>query len=119
MTITREILNLIRVYAKEKCEALRIKLIILNGYQDHIHILLSIPPKYSLSQIIKEIKGYTSFMISGVDFPEGRNANPPLKWQRGYVVFTVDKNSFEGIFEYIKNQERNHAFKEKMEKTSL
>jgi putative transposase len=106
-TITNEKLSLIRIYAKEKCESLRIKLVILNGYQDHIHILLSIPPRYSLSQIIKEIKGYTSYKIS------------ELKWQRGYGAFTVDKNSFSEVFEYIKNQERNHAFKEKMEKTSL
>jgi len=40
--------------------------------------------------------------ISGVDL------NPLLKWQRGYGVFTIDKNSFKGIFEYIKNQESHH-----------
>jgi len=97
MTITKEVLNLIRIFAKEKCESLRINLVILNGYQDHIHILLSIPSKYSLSHIVKEIKGYTSFKIPGI------------KWQRGYGAFTVDKKTFSEIFEYIKNQERHHS----------
>jgi putative transposase len=99
--ISYEILNQIRLHAKDKSRSLGFIIHILNGYQDHIHILLSIPPKYSLSQIVKEIKGYTSYKISN------------LKWQRGYGVFSVDKSSFEGIFEYIKNQEKHHKIESK------
>ena len=69
---------------------------ILNGYLDHIHILISIPPKYSLSEIFKIIKGYSSFKIK------------ELRWQNGFAAFTVDKNSFSTIFDYIKNQEDHH-----------
>jgi putative transposase len=94
--INYEMLDQIRLHTKDKSISLGFIIHILNGYQDHIHILLSIPPKYSLYHIVKEIKGYTSYKI------------PELKWQRGYGVFTVDKNSFSGIFEYIKNQEIHH-----------
>jgi putative transposase len=103
-TITNEKLSLIRIYAKEKCESLRIKLVILNGYQDHIHILLSIPPRYSLSQIIKEIKGYTSYKIS------------ELKWQRGYGAFTVDKNSFSEVLNILRIKKGITLLKKKWKK---
>ena len=70
---------------------------------DHVHMLLSIPPKYSVSQIMGYLKGKSSLMIFD------RHANLKYKygnrhfWCRGYYVDTVGK--YEGaIREYIKNQ---------------
>ena len=70
---------------------------------DHIHMLLSIPPKYSVSQIMGYLKGKSSLMIFD------RHANLKYKygnrhfWARGYYVDTVGRNKKQ-IQEYIKNQ---------------
>ena len=70
---------------------------------DHIHMLLSIPPKYSVSQIMGYLKGKSSLMIFD------RHANLKYKygdrhfWARGYFVDTVGRNK-EKIREYIRKQ---------------
>jgi len=70
---------------------------------DHIHMLLSIPPKYSVAQIMGYLKGKSSLMIFD------RHANLKYKygnrhfWCRGYFVDTVGRNK-EKIREYIRHQ---------------
>ena len=70
---------------------------------DHIHMLISIPPKYSVSQIIGYLKGKSSLMIFD------RHANLKYKygdrhfWARGYYVDTVGRNKKQ-IQEYIQRQ---------------
>ena len=70
---------------------------------DHIHMLISIPPKYSLAQIMGYLKGKSSLMIFD------RHANLKYKygnrhfWARGYYVDTVGRNKKQ-IQEYIKKQ---------------
>ena len=73
---------------------------------DHIHMLVSIPPKYSVSQIVGYLKGKSSLMIFD------KFANLKYKygnrhfWCRGYFVTTVGKNQ-KKIEEYIRTQLQN------------
>jgi putative transposase len=70
---------------------------------DHVHMLIRIPPKYSVSEIMGYLKGKSSLMIFD------RHANLKYKygnrhfWCRGYYVDTVGKNA-KKIEEYIRNQ---------------
>ena len=70
---------------------------------DHIHMLIEIPPKYSVAQIMGFLKGKSSLMIFD------RYANLKYKygnrhfWARGYYVDTVGRNKKQ-IAEYIRNQ---------------
>ena len=82
----------LRLILKEKALSLGFTLHITNGRSDHVHLLVSVPPKWSVSGIVKNMKGYSSFKI------------PVLYWQRGFGVFTVDRNSFYRVFNYIINQ---------------
>ncbi len=71
--------------------------------KDHIHMLVTIPPKYSISQIMGYLKGKSSLMIFE------KYANMKYKygnrhfWCRGYYVDTVGRNK-KAIAEYIRNQ---------------
>ena len=72
---------------------------------DHVHMLLSIPPKYSVSQVVGFMKGKSAIHIA--QHVEGRQRNfyGQSFWARGYFVSTVGRD--EGtIREYIKNQEK-------------
>ncbi len=80
-----------------------IEIIEAKACPDHIHMLISIPPKYSVSQIMGYLKGKSSLMIFD------RHANLKYKygnrhfWARGYYVDTVRRNKKQ-IAEYIRNQ---------------
>ncbi len=71
--------------------------------QDHIHMLVSIPPKYSVSEVMGYLKGKSSLMIfechAGLKYKYGNRHF----WCRGYFVDTVGKNA-KKIEEYIRNQ---------------
>jgi len=85
------------------CEYKGIEIIAAEACPDHIHMLVSIPPKYSVSQIVGYLKGKSALMIFD------RHANLKYKygnrqfWSRGYYVDTVGRNK-KAIEEYIKNQ---------------
>ena len=72
---------------------------------DHVHMLLSIPPKYSVSQIMGYIKGKSAIYIARTYGGKKRNFVGESFWARGYFVSTVGRDE-EKIREYIRNQEK-------------
>ena len=85
------------------CQQKGVEIIEAQACPDHIHMLISIPPKYSVSQIMGYLKGKSSLMIFD------RHANLKYKygnrhfWARGYFVDTVGRNK-KAIRAYIQNQ---------------
>jgi putative transposase len=73
--------------------------------QDHVHMLISIPPKYSVSEIIGYIKGKSAIAVARQFGGRKRNFNGEKFWARGYAVSTVGFNK-EQIRTYVKNQEQ-------------
>ena len=88
---------------RKLCEYKGVEIIEAEACKDHIHMLVSIPPKYSISQIMGYLMGKSSLMIFE------KYANMKYKygnrhfWCRGYYVTTVGKNK-KAIQEYIRNQ---------------
>ena len=56
---------------------------------DHVHILISIPPKYSVSQVVGYIKGKSAIHIACTYMGRQRNFTGEHFWARGYYVSTV------------------------------
>ena len=71
---------------------------------DHVHILLSIPPKYAVSQVVGYIKGKSAIHLARVYGERKRGFVGQNFWARGYFVPTVGRDETV-IREYIKNQE--------------
>ena len=103
MEIYGKIRKDIGVIIRRLCEQKGVEIIEAELCPDHIHMLVSIPPKYSVASIMGYLKGKSSLMIFD------RHANYKYKygnrhfWCRGYYVDTVGKNK-KAIEEYIKNQ---------------
>jgi putative transposase len=72
---------------------------------DHVHMLLSIPPKYSVSQVIGFIKGKSAIHLARVYGERKRNFVGQHFWARGFFVSTVGRDEAV-IREYIKKQEK-------------
>ncbi|WP_295445407.1 IS200/IS605 family transposase [uncultured Thiodictyon sp.] len=80
---------------------------ILEGHlmSDHVHMLIAIPPKYAVSQVVGFIKGKSAIHIARVYGERRRNFVGQSFWARGYFVSTVGRDEAT-IREYIKNQEQ-------------
>ena len=93
----------IGIMLRKLCEYKQVEILEAEACKDHIHMLVSIPPKYSVSQIMGYLKGKSSLMIFE------KYANMKYKygnrhfWCRGYNVDTVGRNK-KAIAEYIRNQ---------------
>ena len=71
---------------------------------DHVHILISIPPKYSVSQVVGFIKGKSAISIARTYTGRRKNFTGQSFWARGYYVSTVGRDE-ETMRNYIKHQE--------------
>ena len=80
---------------------------ILEGHlrADHVHMLISIPPKYAVSQVIGFIKGKSAIHIARNYMGHQKNFTGQHFWARGYYVSTVGRDETT-IREYIKKQEQ-------------
>ena len=93
----------IGIMLRKLCEYKQVEIIEAEACKDHIHMLVSIPPKYSVAQIMGYLKGKSSLMIFE------KYANMKYKygnrhfWCRGYYVDTGGRNK-KAIAEYIRNQ---------------
>ena len=72
---------------------------------DHVHMLLSIPPKHSVSQVVGFIKGKSAIHLARVYGERKRNFVGQHFWARGYFVSTVGRDEAV-IREYIQKQEK-------------
>ena len=75
---------------------------------DHVHMLISIPPKYAVSQVVGFIKGKSAIHLARVYGERKRNFVGQHFWARGYFVTTVGRDE-DAIREYIRNQEEADA----------
>ena len=88
---------------------------ILEGHllPDHVHMMISIPPKYAVSQVVGFIKGKSAIHIARVYGERKRNFVGQHFWARGYFVSTVGRDQ-EIIRQYIRNQEQEDQRQEQM-----
>jgi len=78
----------------------------IGGTDDHVHIILSIPPSVSASKAIQLIKGISSKWVND-EFPDkGR-----FSWQQGYAAFSLSPSRMQKTVEYIQNQAEHHKKK--------
>ncbi|MCB1116060.1 MAG: IS200/IS605 family transposase [Chlamydiia bacterium] len=80
---------------------------IIEGHmvQDHVHMLIKIPPKYSVAEVVGYLKGKSAIAVARQFGGRQRNFNGERLWARGYAVST-DGFEERQIKEYIKQQEQ-------------
>src|SRR5208337_5179922 len=75
---------------------------------DHVHMMILIPPKYAVSQVIGYIKGKSAIHMARTYGERQRNFTGQHFWARGYFVSTVGRDE-KTIRDYIRNQEKEDA----------
>lgn len=103
----------IRDILKDLCKWKGVEIIEGKMMADHVHLLLSIPPKYSVSEVVGYLKGKSAMMIFD------RNSNLKYKfgnrhfWAEGYYVSTVGFNEAT-VAKYIREQEHHDQMMDKI-----
>ena len=110
MAIRRELGSVLHKLAEQRESR------ILEGHlmPDHVHILISIPPKLSVSQVIGYMKGKSAIYIARNLGGRKRNFNGENFWARGYYVSTVGADEA-AVRAYIQNQEAEERRLEQLE----
>lgn len=86
------------------CRTHGVKALQIGGVDDHVHLLIGMPPTLALSDIVKRIKGESSKWLSAEV-----NGMAGFAWQDGYGAFTVGKSQIADTIHYIQNQREHHA----------
>jgi REP element-mobilizing transposase RayT len=79
------------------------KVRIINGTEDHIHILFLLSPNFSVGDIFQNVKGESSHWINKSNFMRNQFA-----WQIGYGAFSVSESKVKDVEQYIRNQKEHH-----------
>ena len=102
---TKEVNEAVRDEIRKLCTWLDVGIVEGHVCSDHIHLCLSIPPKYSISEIIATLKGKAAIRMFNRFTELRKNYWGNHFWSRGYYVNTVGKNE-EMIKKYIQDQDK-------------
>ena len=70
---------------------------------DHVHAVLSIPPKIAVADCVRHLKGASAYAINHME-----ESNGQFKWQAGYGALTVGERSLEIVKDYAARQKEHH-----------
>jgi putative transposase len=100
-TIPHEMKERLWAYMAGICKKDKIFVHAIGGMEDHVHLLLQIPPTLSLAKAIMNVKANSSKWMSG--------QGSKFAWQEGYGAFSISRSDVKTVAEYIRNQEQHHA----------
>jgi REP element-mobilizing transposase RayT len=77
--------------------------ILINGVEDHVHILTNLSRKLAIAEVVEKVKTSTSAWIKrkGASYHD-------FYWQAGYGVFSVSESKVDDVRAYVANQEEHH-----------
>jgi putative transposase len=78
----------------------------VNGIEDHIHIFVGMKPSQSVSDLLQDVKAYSSGWINDKKFLPGH-----FNWQSGFGAFSYSYSQIDKVIKYIMNQEEHHKKK--------
>ena len=88
-------------YLVRKASELGVVVYAINGWTEHVHLLVAIPPKHSVSEVVKTLKGASSYDMGVQGFA--------FEWQRGYGALTCGEKQLFFARAYIDAQKTYHA----------
>jgi putative transposase len=102
--LTPEVEPVIHDFLRAKAIGLGATLFALNGIEDHVHLVVSIPPKIAVAKFIGQIKA-----VASTKFNKPRPDGPPFFWQREYGAFSFDARRLPNYIAYVERQKEHHA----------
>jgi putative transposase len=106
ITVDRE--PVLYEYIAQKTQLIESQLHAIGGMPDHVHLVVSIPPKSSIAEFVKQIKGSSAHYLNhgGGHVLTGDHCR--FTWQREYGVFTLGSQQLDRAIKYVNNQQQHH-----------
>ena len=109
-TLTAAIRERLHAYLAQVANNQGARAHLVNGGLEHVHLLLRLPAKCALSDLVRDLKSSSSGWLR-------RELSPNFAWQRGFSAFSVSHSNFSAVYDYIRTQEdhhRRHTFEEEL-----
>jgi putative transposase len=104
--LTKPVRTVLFAHIKKHAEENGIKVITVNGAEDHVHLLLQMMPVQNLSQIMKTIRTESADWIN-----ESRFMKPWFEWEDDFAALSVSPSSLKQVIDFIEKQEEHHKTK--------
>jgi REP element-mobilizing transposase RayT len=104
--LTKPVRNVLFAHMKTFAEGRMIKILIINGVEDHVHCLLQLHPLQTLSKVVKDIREDAATWLN-----ENRIVESEFAWQESFVAYSVSPTAVKQVWEYIERQEEHHKSK--------
>ena len=101
--IQPEIEGWLYAYIVRKAAELGVYVYAINGWYDHIHLVVSIPPKHAVAYVVKCLKGASSHAVNQAD-----RIDHQFGWQRGYGALSLGERQRPKAEAYVANQKQHH-----------
>lgn len=93
-------------WMQKQAEEKGMKVLAVNGVEDHVHCLVQMHPTQNLSQLIKSLKGDSAQWIN-----ENKLLGETFEWQENYAAYSVSPSGLKQVLDYIQKQEEHHKTK--------
>jgi putative transposase len=90
-------------YMVRKAAELDVWTYAINGWFDHVHLVVAIPPKIAIAEVVKHLKGASSF-----DINQNHDLDRQFLWQRGYGVLSLGESQRAVAEAYVRDQKEHH-----------
>lgn len=91
-------------YIIGKADAIKCITHAINGTENHVHLIASVPPTLSISEFVKTIKGSSTHYLNHLT-----TDTESFGWQAGYGVFSLGRKQLDQAIAYVQNQKIHHA----------
>jgi REP element-mobilizing transposase RayT len=102
--LTSEVEPVIYGYLRSKAVGLGAVLFALNRAADHVHRVVSIPPKIAVATFVGQVKA-----VASTKFNKAGSDHPPFFWQEEYGAFSFDAKRLPNYIAYVNRQKEHHA----------
>src|ERR1700730_17457268 len=104
--LTKPIRKVLFTNIQKRAEERGIRILIINGVEDHVHCLLQLHPAQNLLQVIKSVKTESSEWLN-----ENKLLQVAFEWDEGYAAYSVSPSVVNQVIDYINKQEEHHKTK--------
>ncbi len=104
--LTAEIEPIIHNYLRTKAIGLGAIVFALNGWYDHVHMVVSIPPKLGIAKFVGQVKA-----VASTKFNKSGHPTVSFYWQTEYAVFSFDRKRLPNYIAYVERQKEHHQEK--------
>ncbi len=109
--LQKEIALYVRDVIREECQKMEVDILKGHVSKDHVHLMLSIPPQVTISRLVQQLKGKSSFKVFGKFEKVRKQYWGRHLWARGYFVRSSGNVTDDVIKAYIENQSHDDEFK--------